>query len=82
MINIDDRQRCLAAVRRLYCPHGLKFFLTQRSYYAKRVYRGRFLFPLPFTALPILDFICLLVSQSIICPIIIVSDPGWLNTVL
>jgi hypothetical protein len=70
IITVDDRQRCRAAVRRFYCRYNMEFVLTQRSYYAKRVYRGECLL---FTALPTLGFIRLPVSQSIICPAIIVS---------
>jgi hypothetical protein len=59
MITIDNHQRCCAAVRRLYCHYNLNVFLTKRSYYAKRVYTGKLLFPLPFTALPALGlFVC------------------------
>jgi hypothetical protein len=79
MITVDGRQRCLAAVRRFYCPYDLKFVLTQRSYYAKRVYGGEFWFPSPFTALPTLDFIRQPVSQSLISLITIVSDPSYLT---
>lgn len=79
MITLDDCQRCRAAVRRLYCHYNKNMF-----------WRGVAITPNEFTVVsfcfhrrslhfqPTLDFICLLVSQNLICPIIIVSEPSCL----
>lgn len=48
MITVDRWWRFRAVVRRLYTVSNFRFLLTQRSYYARRVY----LCVLPCTALP------------------------------
>jgi hypothetical protein len=76
MITVDDRQRGRTAVRRLFCRYNMKFVLMQHSYYAKRVYAGEFLSSFAVHCTSNTRFICSPVSQSLICPIIIVSYRG------